>query len=518
MLRLPGARMESESEKTTARSEFVELFRRSCLQEVEEPIRGHVKGTFPSWLRGRLLRNGPGLNEIGPDRYKHAFDGMALLREFRIDNGEVSFRNRFLRSQAYVRNKKANRIVVSEFGTAGHPDPCAGIFERLFSAFTTEFTDNALVNVKPIGDEFYAMTETPFLHRIEPATLDTLNREDLRKVVALHLITAHPHIDPDDGSTYNVGTQMGRHPSFVLVRFPSAAETPSGLKSVEAPRVVGTIPMQSRLSPSYIHSFALTEHWLIVLEQSVTYHVTGMFLRRLFTKDFSDNLKFDTAKKVRFHVMNKTTGELHRTVLEAAPFFTFHHINAFEKGDDIVLDISAYDDDSVLRSLSFVKSGKDKELIFHSAVTRRFILPMKEESPSPVMIHPKRIGDGLRGELATINYERLNGKEYRFAYLTSHLDNVPEKGFLAKLDMETGEWKRWEKPGWLPSEPIFVATPGAVDEDDGVVLCCLWNPKNENQLSLVALNGQSFEELGSAEFETPSANPGDFHGWFMPEK
>lgn len=498
-----------------AQSDYAEQLRRSCHQEVEEPIRARVKGVFPPWLRGRLLRNGPGLHQIGPDSYQHAFDGLALLREFCVDNGEVSFQNRFLRSQAYIRNKKANRIVVSEFGTGGHPDPCASLFENLVSAFTSEFTDNALVNVRPVGDEYYAMTESPFLHRIDPATLETLSREDLSKVVAVHMITAHPHTDPADGSTYNIGTRLGCRPSFVVVRFPPAGETPPGLRSIDLPRVVGTIPMQSRLSPSYIHSFALTEHWVVILEQSLTYNVPRMLLRPFLRNQFYDVLRFDTTKKVRFHVMNKTTGVLNRTLVEAAPFFTFHHINAFERGGKIVLDVSAYDDGSVLRSLSFVRPRAEENLIFRAGVIRRFLVPVKETPTSKIFLTPQRLGDDLLGEFGTINYERLNGKEYRFTYLMSHLQNVPEEMFLAKMNMETGQWTHWERPGWLPSEPIFVARPGAVDEDDGVVLCSLVNPKNENEVSLVALDGQSFRELGSADFDTPSANPGDYHGLFV---
>lgn len=44
--------------------------------------------------------------------------------------GEVFYRSKFLRSNSYKRNIKANRIVVSEFGTMSYPDPCSNIFSR----------------------------------------------------------------------------------------------------------------------------------------------------------------------------------------------------------------------------------------------------------------------------------------------------------------------------------------------------------------------------------------------------
>lgn len=37
-------------------------------------------------------------------------------------------------------------------------------------------SDNAMISVYPFGDEFYTFTESPVIHRINPSTLETLNR------------------------------------------------------------------------------------------------------------------------------------------------------------------------------------------------------------------------------------------------------------------------------------------------------------------------------------------------------
>lgn len=42
----------------------------------------------------------------------------------------MTYRSKFLKSETYKRNIKANRIVVSEFGTMIYPDPCKNIFSR----------------------------------------------------------------------------------------------------------------------------------------------------------------------------------------------------------------------------------------------------------------------------------------------------------------------------------------------------------------------------------------------------
>ena len=44
-------------------------------------------GTIPPWLSGRLIRNGPGLFEVGDTKYNHLFDGLSLLHSFTVDQG-----------------------------------------------------------------------------------------------------------------------------------------------------------------------------------------------------------------------------------------------------------------------------------------------------------------------------------------------------------------------------------------------------------------------------------------------
>ena len=117
---------------------------------------------------------------------------------------------RFVRTDAYVRAMTEKRIVITEFGTYAYPDPCKNIFSRylgvvdvaatscsasasekpltaclfsllrFFSYFKgVEVTDNALVNVYPVGEDYYACTETNFITKINPDTLETIKQVGL---------------------------------------------------------------------------------------------------------------------------------------------------------------------------------------------------------------------------------------------------------------------------------------------------------------------------------------------------
>lgn len=60
---------------------------------------------------------------------------MALLHQFSMEKGTVTYRSKFLQSDTYEANSVHNRIVISEFGTLALPDPCKNVFEHFMSKF-----------------------------------------------------------------------------------------------------------------------------------------------------------------------------------------------------------------------------------------------------------------------------------------------------------------------------------------------------------------------------------------------
>lgn len=54
---------------------------RSCENEILEPIYGTINGEIPKWIKGSLLRNGPGSLKVGDVQYHHLFDSAALLHK-----------------------------------------------------------------------------------------------------------------------------------------------------------------------------------------------------------------------------------------------------------------------------------------------------------------------------------------------------------------------------------------------------------------------------------------------------
>ena len=130
-----------------------------------------IEGEMPAWLAGTLLRTGPAKFEVGEQRMRHWFDGLAMLHSFTFGGGTVSYASRFLESKAYEA-AKGGEIAFSEFAT----DPCRSLFKRAFTMFRPQLTDNGNVNLIRLGERHVAMTETPIPVEFDAGTLAAAGR------------------------------------------------------------------------------------------------------------------------------------------------------------------------------------------------------------------------------------------------------------------------------------------------------------------------------------------------------
>ncbi len=65
-----------------------------------------VEGQIPPELQGTLFRNGPGLLEVNGQRIHHPFDGDGMISAIAFRDGRAHFRNRFVRTAAYLEEQK----------------------------------------------------------------------------------------------------------------------------------------------------------------------------------------------------------------------------------------------------------------------------------------------------------------------------------------------------------------------------------------------------------------------------
>jgi beta,beta-carotene 9',10'-dioxygenase len=270
-----------------------------------------VRGTVPPWLTGTLIRAGPARFEVGDHKYNHWFDGLAMLHKFAFAAGRVSYANRYLRSQAYEEAMATGTIGRGEFAT----DPCRTLFQRVVSWFSPKITDNGAVNIAQWADAVVALTESRFPVRFDPDTLATLGVYEYDIQIPGRLSSAHPHYDHAHRRLYNYLLDFGRRSKY---RFFSIDQE-TGRQSMLA-----MIPVEK---PAYVHSFGMTERYLILVEFPLVVNPLRLKFSGL---PFIRNYEWEPDRGVRFHIVEKESGRLVRTARGSA-FFAFHHVNAFER-------------------------------------------------------------------------------------------------------------------------------------------------------------------------------------------
>jgi carotenoid cleavage dioxygenase-like enzyme len=438
-----------------------------------------VQGTLPDWLAGSLVRVTPAKYDVGDQRVGHWFDGLAMLNRFGFADGEVSYKSRFLDTEAY-RGAKDGRQVGAGFGT----DPCRTLFQRVQAMFSPDFTDNANVNLARVGERYIAMTETPLPIEFDPETLATIGPLELQGRFGPHATTAHPHHDPAKGELVNYVARFGPRCEYVIYGMP--------LGGTER-RVIARMKVKQ---PAYMHAFSMSERHLILTEYPLRVNALRLASGR---RPFIQNYRWDGGEPVRFQVFDRDTGK-HRGTYEHDAFFSFHHVNAFERGEnELVVDLIAYPDASVIDGLYLEGNGVRGGLP-HSDL-RRYTIDLE--------------GGGVRSEtlavgpleLPRIDYGARNGRDYTTVYAATVAGDWFDG--LVKVDVTDGSRKSWRADGCYAGEPVFVKRPGGETEDDGVVLSVVLDAAAERSFLLV-LDADGFEEIARAE--APHHIPYGFHG------
>ena len=467
-----------------------------------------VTGDLPDWLRGSLIRNGPGAFSF-PDgsAVDHWFDGLAMLYRFtfdpdgsagRSDGGAVHYRNRFLRTDAY----EAARTGEFEGGFATGETT---LRSRL-AGFLTAPYDNANIVAERVGDRYLALTESPRGVGFDPNALATTGHVDREgDAPSGQLSCAHFKRDPATGTLVTVDTEFGR-----TSRYHVTAWTPDGDR-----RHVATVPTEK---PAYMHSFALTPRYVVLTEFPLRLDPLR-FLKPGRQPAFIEQFEWEPDRGTRIVVVDRTTGAV-VTEPETDAVFGFHHVNAFERdgGTEVVFDLETVPDATTIDSL-YLENVRAGEMGAIVGQVDRFTLDLG----GPV-------GSGRYGGAdATVSRERLYDggtalptssparwcRRHRYVYAMGMDTPVTEWARrVVKIDAETGSAETFADGGDYFGEPLFVPNPDGDAEDDGVVLTLALDVDTERSRLLV-LDGETFAERARATL--PHAPPFDFHGRYFPE-
>jgi len=457
-----------------------------------------VTGDFPAWLDGTLVRNGPARFELGRQTLRHWFDGLAMLHRFSFHAGTVSYANRYLRSPDYTYATEHGKLGYSQFAT----DPCRSLFKRVTSMFSPQFGHNASVNVSMIADRFVAWTETPLPVEFDPRTLRTLGVFDFDDDWDALTTTPHPHTDPANGDALNNTVKFGAASAYKVYRIPTGARRRVPL---------ATLPVKE---PAYMHSFSQTARYVVLAEYPFVVNPLDLVFNGVVKgMSFAENLRWKPEQPTTFIVIDKGDGAVVGRY-PCDPFFSFHHVNAFERDDELVLDLLAYQDASVVQKLylDVLRHPEGGHCPAPPTELRRYRLPLRGERTARASYE---VVSRENMELPRINDARCNAAEYRYMYASGTREGQPYafQNQLVKVDTMCGDACIWYAGDCYPGEPVFVPAPDARAEDDGVVLSVVLDAPKGTSFLLV-LDAHTFAEIARAE--VPHHIPFGFHGQYFP--
>ncbi|XP_059177760.1 carotenoid-cleaving dioxygenase, mitochondrial-like, partial [Physella acuta] len=275
-------------ETETMENRLPQYFDLDQTAHLDQPVDTQLTGTLPDWLYGSLYRCGSGIYKMGDTRWSHAFDGLAVIHRWSIHQGKVTYLSSILDTEQYKKCVKFNRLVGDNFGSS-FPDPCKSIFSRFFSYFIPQPPakyDNTAVNIVEFGDRIFALTESTLINEV---TLDTLSKKDqieLRKVVAVHIGTAHPHTAAD-GTMFYYGTSLEYSRAYNFIRIPPGGV---GKELFHGAEIVASAASRWKMNISYTHSFGMSENYFIHLEQPMTLNIPKLMTLKMRGNCLADSI------------------------------------------------------------------------------------------------------------------------------------------------------------------------------------------------------------------------------------
>jgi hypothetical protein len=444
----------------------------SIQSEIKTPNRLQIEGTIPKDLDGVLYRNGFGKLE----GKNHLFDYLALLMKFNFTNQEVFFVTKLADSHYYN--------VSQHHRTLGGTNPCINSFMNLDTMMNINH-DNLNANILRIDDKLITISDISSGNIIDPVSLNIIGKTNLNKPFLDIITSTHPIGVKDSKYIYNYESEiLNNKYKFYRMNKDSSSLKKEYFLEIPTKRI------------SYVHSFSLTPNYLIFIEYPFYWNITEIIL----STNILPSMKWEPNSFANIMVINLKTNEVEKT-FETAPFFSFHHVNAYEDDDgDIILDLIAYNDSSCIEN--FYMENLLKNATFPGGYLSRFHLDMYNNKYYRYNI----LGTNLNFEMPSINNE-YRGEYYNYVYgMTTNS--------LVKVNVNKKQILSWEEQNQYPSEPIFVPRKSvslAMTEDNGYILSIVLDAISYNSYLLI-LDARTMKEIAKAIIPIPI--PLTCHGFY----
>jgi carotenoid cleavage dioxygenase len=399
-----------------------------------------IEGAIPDDIDGVYLRNteNPVHQPLGRH---HPFDGDAMIHQVSISGGKASYRNRFVRTQCFEAEQIAGQSLwgglMDPVGTSKRPG--FGAHGGLKDTGSTDIIVHAGVALATL----YQCGEA---WQMDPLTLENLGKAPWGP---LDGISAHPKVDENTGEL--MFFNYSKHPPYMHY---GVVDRSGKLVRYEP------IPLPG---PRLPHDMAITRNYSILNDMPLFWD------EELLKRDIHAARLHDGVQ-TRFALIPRHGTAADIRWFEASPTYVLHWTNAWEEGDEVILE-GYYQDKPMPDPIE--EAGEYSHMMAyvdeHSFECRlhrwRFNLKTGETLE-------ERLSDRIV-EFGMINPAYLMEKS-RYVWSTTTKPGWFLFNGYCRHDTTTGEEQIYQLPeGVFASESPMVPRKGATTEDDGYLVTFL---------------------------------------------
>ena len=397
-----------------------------------------IEGAIPTDIDGVYLRNTENQIHQPLGRF-HPFDGDGMIHQIDFANGRAQYRNRFIRTRCFDAEQEAHG---SLWGGLADPvqlakRPGFGAHGSLKDSSSTD----VVVHAGKALSTFYQCGEG---YRLDP---ETLAQTGVEPWVPIDGISAHPKVDERTGEL--MFFNYSKHAPYLHYGEVDRHN-----------RLTNYIPVPLA-GPRLPHDMAFTEHYAILNDLPV-------FWDAELLKKNVHAVREHKGLPSRFAIVPRHGKTEDVRWFEAAPTYVLHWLNAYEDGDEIVLD-GYFQDNPTPGPKEDAPPGYEHmmgyldEYSFQSKL-HRWRFNLKTGATSEAHLDDRVLEFGM------IN-ARYAGRPYRYGYSTLAVPGwFLFRGFV-KHDLKTGEsWTYELGENRYGSEAPFAPRQGATEEDDGYLV------------------------------------------------
>lgn len=439
-----------------------------------------VDGEVPRELDGTYYRNGPD-PQYPPRGSHHWFAGDGMIHSFHFENGRVSYRNRWVRTVKWNRERTAGESLFDPFNPL-NSDP---------SVMWMETDGLANTNIVWHGGRLLAIEEAHPPVELDPHTLETVGPWTFDKGYGGPM-TAHPKVDPESGEMiffgYMAGGPFSRDITYQVV------------------------DRHGKLlrSESFVAPYAAMVHDFIVTRDHVVFPIfplTGSLERAMRGEPA---FAWEPDKPTHVGVMPRSGGVADLRWFETDPRYVFHPMNAYGDGNSVTAHVMQFEEAPLFPRVDGGKPDPKKA----NARLCEWSIDLSTPNPS----FKSRYLDDLYGEFPRLD-ERFAGLPYRHGFYAATMNEGGlGRGFdsIASHDYSLDLRKTYTLPaGDALDEPLFVPSSNETEEGDGYLLSIVYRAA-ENRSDLAIFRALAVEDGPVALARLPHRVPHGFHGNFRP--